>query len=463
MIRKSICVCTVGAVLFCSALFAQHEAGIGNYSQVTISAEDRVLIFAPHPDDEVLGCAGIIQEAVRKHVPVKVVFFTHGDSNEWSFFVYRKWPVLMPKAVQKMGLVRYDEALAATKLLGLSCDQLAFLGYPDFKTLNIWWTHWGDRPPLEGALTHSRTVPYVNAYRPGAAYKGEEILKDLETIINNFRPTKIFLSHPADYNTDHRALYLFVRVALWNSTISQHVQLYPYLIHYPQWPKPRGYHPKSHWYPPDDLEGEASWRVFPLTAEMHKNKYYAIKKHRSQYIATKKYLLSFIKRNELFGDFNEVVLKSDTETVPLSAHASVPGPVAMPEELIDKERASFIGIEKRTVRLEKDHLIMTISLTRPLGKEVDFSLYLFGYRNDVPFGKMPKLQIKCGEFFTKILDQDKRLDHSTVLIERKARQITVTVPLSLLGSPERILTSAHTYFLGTVPLDWVAWRVLKIE
>lgn len=462
MKRRLIQLFIVKVVFMCAAVLAYADDPL-YLSQVVLSPEDRILIFAAHPDDEVLGCSGVIQEAMRKRIPVKIVFFTHGDSNEWSFFVYRKWPVLMPKAVQQMGLVRYDEAIASTKLFGLSPDQLVFLGYPDFKTLNIWYSHWGARPPLEGVLTHSRTVPYVNAYRPGAAHKGEEILKDLASIIDNFRPTKVFLSHPADYNADHRALYLFVRVALWNSGISQQVQLYPYLIHYPQWPNPKGYHPKSSWYPPKDLKNEIVWRTFPLTPEMFKNKYYALKKHRSQYIATKKYLLSFIKQNELFGDFNEVVLNSDTENVALSAHSADSGALAIPEELIDKERASFIGVEKRTVRLEKDHLIMKIRLTRPLGKEVDFSLYLFGYRHDVPFERMPKLQIKCGEFSTKVLDQDKRLDHAEVLIERKAREITVKVPLSLLGDPQRILTSVHTYFLGTVPLDWVSWRILTIK
>jgi hypothetical protein len=34
----------------------------GSPPEITLSANDRIIIFAPHPDDEVLGCGGIIQK-----------------------------------------------------------------------------------------------------------------------------------------------------------------------------------------------------------------------------------------------------------------------------------------------------------------------------------------------------------------------------------------------------------------
>ena len=61
---------------------------------VTLSGTDRVLVLAPHPDDEVLGAGGVIQQAVAQKLPIKIVFLTYGDSNQWSFLLYRKHPVV---------------------------------------------------------------------------------------------------------------------------------------------------------------------------------------------------------------------------------------------------------------------------------------------------------------------------------------------------------------------------------
>ena len=90
------------------------------------------------------------------------------------------------------------------------------------------------------------------------------------------------------------------------------------------------------------------------------------------------------------------------------------------------------------------------------------SLYVFGYRDDRPFAKMPKLHIGLGELGYAVYDQGRKIDHKTVEVHRHLKQITVSVPLELLGKPQRILTSARTY-LGEVPLDWVSWRVLKLS
>ena len=67
-------------------------------SSPTLTPSDRIIVFAPHPDDETLGCGGIIQQAVAMKLPVRIVWLTYGDNNEWAFFLYRKRPVLMPEA-----------------------------------------------------------------------------------------------------------------------------------------------------------------------------------------------------------------------------------------------------------------------------------------------------------------------------------------------------------------------------
>jgi len=76
---------------------------------------------------------------------------------------------------------------------------------------------------------------------------------------------------------------------------------------------------------------------------------------------------------------------------------------------------------------------------------------------------MPKLQVKFGELEYKIYDQDRILPMDAARVERRGEEITIEIPLELLGNPEHILTSAHTYLLGLVPLDWVSWRILRIS
>ena len=431
------------------------------WQNVTLTPQDRILILAPHPDDEVLGCGGIIQKAAKLNLPVRIVFLTYGDNNQWSFMIYRKRPVVMPKTVQTMGLIRHDEAIAAAKVLGISSEQLTFLGYPDFRTLNIWYSHWGDNPPVESMLTEVKAVPYDNAFRPGALYKGEEILQDLKTILREFKPTKIFLSHPSDHHPDHRALYLFANIALWDLDEEIQTTLFPYLIHYKKWPKPKGYFPDKLLEPPQLFKQTIIWQNNNLNNEEVKLKYNAIKKHKSQYNSNAKYLLSFIRTNELFGDFPVITLKPNSAGAFLTSERKI-DLTEFPEQLNAQERTSFVGLEERFVRLEDNDLIFSIKLSRPIAEAVGVSVYIFGYRQDRPFQEMPKLHIKFGAIEHQVLDQNNLLPIGVIKVERNLKEIKIWVPLDLLGNPQRILTSADTY-LGTVPLDWVSWRVLEIS
>ena len=442
---------------------ASLAVGAEPWPVLTLLPQDRILILAPHPDDEVLGCGGIIQRAVASSLPVRIVFLTYGDNNEWSFWVYRKRPVVMPGSMRQMGMVRHNEAIAAARSLGLSPDRLTFLGYPDFGCLNIWYAHWEGSPAFLSMLTRVRAVPYASAWRPGAPYKGEDILQDLETILREFKPTKIFVSHPADHNPDHLALYLFTRVALWDLASELKPEVYPYLIHFKHWPEPRGYHPTVPLQPPSMLRQEVSWEQNLLTPNQVERKRLALKAHRTQYAYSGGYLLSFVRPNELFGDFPVVRLPGiqggplQPAGWPTSAAENKP-----PQGLTDEERAAFIGIESRSVRLEHDQLEVSLAFSKPLGKSVEAALYLFGYRSDRPFGQMPKLHVTLGEFGHAIYDQKTSLPSETLQVRRQPREVTIRVSLQALGNPERILTGARTY-LADVPLDWVSWRVLELR
>ena len=449
-----------------SAVAALHGCGphqappAPSWPDITLTPQDRILVLAPHPDDEVIACGGIIQHAQAMGLPIRIVFFTYGDNNQWSFAIYRKHPVLLPKAVQDMGVVRHDEALAAARIFGLSPDRLTFLGYPDFGTMPIWKAHWADQPPFRGMLTRVITVPYATALRPGAPYKGEEILHDLTTVLREFRPTKVFVSHPADHMPDHSALYLFTRVALWDLEREFRPDVYPYLVHFKRWPKPRGYNPAKPLEPPAAIRDQIPWQAHRLRPDEVERKRQALVAHRTQYAYGAGYLLSFVRADELFGDFPSVVLQPGPSTVSLGAGAAV-GTPETPEELTEEERAAFVGIEIQSVRLEQGELVFSIAFSRPLAEAVQASVFAFGYRADRPFPQMPKLHVSLGMLNAAVSDQHRKLPTESVRINRQPKALTLRVPLQALGDPQRILISARTS-LGEVPLDWASWRVLEL-
>lgn len=79
----------------------------------------RVLVLAPHPDDETLGCGGALIQHRRQGDRVTVIFTTNGGAGDpHGYYRHRDYPVL-----------RRDEARRAGAILGV--DELVFWDYPD--------------------------------------------------------------------------------------------------------------------------------------------------------------------------------------------------------------------------------------------------------------------------------------------------------------------------------------------
>lgn len=78
------------------------------------------IVFAPHPDDETLGCGGTILRKTAIGARVEVVFMTDGAASH---------PHLMPPETLKG--IRVEEAIAAGRVLGLAEANLRFLEFPD--------------------------------------------------------------------------------------------------------------------------------------------------------------------------------------------------------------------------------------------------------------------------------------------------------------------------------------------
>ncbi|MBU1726768.1 MAG: PIG-L family deacetylase, partial [Candidatus Omnitrophica bacterium] len=274
--------------------------------------EDNILIFAPHPDDEAIGCAGVIQKALKTGAKVNVVYLTNGDHNQFAFIVYEKRIVFRKGAFIHMGEVRRKEAVKAMELLGLKEENLVFLGYPDFGTFAIFCRFWNAEKPFRSLLTRIARVPYKDNLSYHAPYVGESVLKDLKTVLLKYKPNKIFVSHPADVNGDHKALYLYLQIALLelkNELVPPKV--FPYLIHFPGWPRPRHYHPElSLQAPRQFMDSSVDWLTLEMDKEQIDKKHEAVLCYKSQTQSSAFYLLSFCRRNELFGDYPPVHLSN---------------------------------------------------------------------------------------------------------------------------------------------------------
>lgn len=132
-----------------------------------------VLVLAPHPDDESLGCGGALALHHRQGDPVKVVFVTDGAAGD-------------PQGYYKDGdyrEVRRAEARRAASILGV--DELVFWDYPDGKLAEA--HDLGER--LRTLLTTDRPD---TLYRPSTL----EIHPDhwalgvgVEEVLRQYRPT----------------------------------------------------------------------------------------------------------------------------------------------------------------------------------------------------------------------------------------------------------------------------------
>lgn len=384
----------------------------------SIQKNDRILILAPHPDDEVIGCAGIIQKALKTGAKVRVCYLTNGDHNQIAFIIYKKRISLRQNEFIHMGKVRRKEAVNAMKLLGLDEKNLVFLGYPDFGTFAIFSRFWQSNKPFKDLLTRISSVPYKENLSFGAPYTGESILNDLKNVILDYKPNKIFVSHPADVNVDHKSLYLFLQVALQDlrEEIPQ-VKVYPYLIHCAGWPLPRHYHPELNLNPPKKfLNNQIDWMEFELTAEQLDKKRQAILCYKSQTRTSAFYLLAFCRKNELFSDF---------ASLELNRQAVLENP----------EAASFNYV------VVDDCFLIRIKKPEELKKNFKTQAWLFGYSYKKPFAQMPKIRIITEYDKFRIFDKKALIKPEGVSLQLSSGALVLKLPLKVLGDPDFILAS----------------------
>jgi LmbE family N-acetylglucosaminyl deacetylase len=93
---------------------------LGNVSDVI--GAGNCLVLAPHPDDESLGCGGLIARCCIESRPPAVVILTDGSGSH---------PGSRSHPPAKLAALRQQEAVRAVQLLGLPAERLIFLGEAD--------------------------------------------------------------------------------------------------------------------------------------------------------------------------------------------------------------------------------------------------------------------------------------------------------------------------------------------
>ena len=179
-----------------------------------------ILVIAPHPDDEAIGCTAVMLRALQKKQRVGVVLVTNGDGFPQAAAAVAKKPVaqLEPADFLRLARIRQHHSVDALSKIGVRRADLIALGYPDSGLKAIYESK-DDKPyqqPFTGkAETYAAVIRDYHTLAHGrpAAYIRAAILADLEEILKARKPKEVYVTGEADTHPDHRATFWFVRDA----------------------------------------------------------------------------------------------------------------------------------------------------------------------------------------------------------------------------------------------------------
>jgi len=258
---------------------------------------NRVLVVAPHPDDEGLATAGLIRQALAAHRKVKVVVITSGDGAQGAARAYTHERKVQAADYREIGRQRVRESRNAMARLGLPASDLIFLAYPDGSLNSLWDGDW-DYSHLHEGLNGGKHAPYDFAYEKGAPYCGANLVANLESVLREFKPSAIFYPDTEDQHHDHWAANAFVQYVLADTGMKTNE--YTYLVHRNDFPAPRSYQPGMALPPPPGLfpAGE-KWKSLALSAADERAKERALGSYRTARLVRNNFIEAFVRTNEL--------------------------------------------------------------------------------------------------------------------------------------------------------------------
>lgn len=260
------------------------------YARLTAAtAADRVLVVAPHIDDEVLGAGGYVADAIDAGADVYIVYLTGGDySRIGQLANHLTGFATVP--LNRKAKTRMAEAQRAATRLGLDPSHLLLLGYPDRGLAKMLRK---PRHTMRSVSTGQKTVPYAEAVSPGAPYRLESLHRDLESTLNVVQPTVVIGPIEQDRHPDHRAAAIIIGHVLRGR--NEHPARIGYLIH--AWLSSGS----KDLLPPSRMRDE-DWLVYPLSESARHTKKQALAEFKTQQRSP--YLIALFRsldrNNELF-------------------------------------------------------------------------------------------------------------------------------------------------------------------
>jgi LmbE family N-acetylglucosaminyl deacetylase len=276
-----------------------------------IGIGERLLLLAPHPDDETLGAAGLTQRVLAQAGTVRTLVFTAGDGFIAAVQQQTGRRRPKPRAFLSYGERRIREAHSVANVLGAGRIRLDVLGFPDGGLLPLLFEHWDLTLPERSLTTGRRTQPYREGMEPYLAYSGSNLHFEILRVLRELRPTLIAFTDPLDEHPDHRAVGLFALLAtsdFMRGRAGPWPRLLSYLVHWRHWPPDSGA-----WEAPqppvdrpltlpEDLPSRGQMRVcLQLTDEEMTRKQAALSEYRTQNQVMPVYLAAFVRRSECFS------------------------------------------------------------------------------------------------------------------------------------------------------------------
>ncbi|KQX99797.1 GlcNAc-PI de-N-acetylase [Rhodanobacter sp. Root480] len=166
------------------------------------SARTRLLIVAPHPDDETIANGLLIQQVRAAGGEVGIVLLTDGDNNPWPQRWVERRLYIGAGERRRWGARRRAELLQAMQRLGVPATALQQLHWPDLGvTSRLLSTH-------------------------------QAAVAALTTTITTFRPDIVVAPALGDRHPDHGSAHVLARLAL--TQMPSAPALLTYMVHGPQ-------------------------------------------------------------------------------------------------------------------------------------------------------------------------------------------------------------------------------------
>lgn len=428
-----------------------------------LASSDRILLIAPHPDDESLGCAGIIQRAVANNIPTKVVIMTAGDGYKRCVELFCKTINPDPENFRKLGAARHLESIKAMEGLGLAKKNIVFLCYPDGGIESLFNKDW-DYDTLHQSSNGNAHAPYDFAYEERAPYCGESVVKNLEEIITNFKPNIILYPDPADSHHDHWATAAFIEYVL--AKTNYRAKQLTYLVHKGfDWPSPWLYTPKRHLLPPDDLTGlDAQWMLFLLSQEEEEGKHIAVNTYLSQKDLIEPFLDAFVRKNELFARYPRVKATRVTREPDFFSGSTIPHIIIndRKKDTLIKELEGFGDLSSVALAIGKNDTWLALKTRRHIAKDLEYAFHLRIFKNrrieradfEVQYGKAKSLLLAKNSVFID----------APIATQIKKNRLVIKIPATLLKNADTIMVNADTFNSHSAKrVDMTSWRTVQLK